>query len=700
MKRCIFFIFLLFYFSVQSQDYPREKIDLDLHVDNLFQLQDEGVNYEQLYENLVNYYQNPINLNKTNYEELSTLLVLSDRQIKNLLNHIDKNGKLLTIYELQAIDGFDLNTIHSMLPFMAVRNVSMNIDAGPLWKRIVTEDNNSIIWRMERVLEDQRGYNPEPKDDGTLPSHYLGGPWKQYIRQRVSHKNDFSIGFLAEKDKGEQFVWDPNTKRYGFDFYSFHFHTYNKGKFKKVAFGDYQLQDAQSLIFAGGFLIGKSPETVNSARRTSVGIRPYTSAIEGGFFRGAAATYQINKRIDVTFMGSRLRVNARDIARSDSVIDVGDFNISFSSLNTGNHRTSTEISRKHNATKYDVGSILKYTSKDKKLQLGLSALETIFSDSVKNTGSITNQYRFEGKRNLIYGANYTYNWQNFNFFGEVAQSQSGGVGFVNGVIGSLSDKLQVALHLRSFDRNFHSLQGDPFSESGAINERGMYYGMKYKFNPKWELSAYYDKFMFPWLRFQVDQTNSFGDEYLGRLQYKPKRSVTMYFQHKNETKLRNLADNETRIDIPVPTTRQTQIFNIDINASSKISLKSRVQWSYFQQDILDKEVGYMILQDLNFKFKNLRFSTRYAIFDTEGSNNRQYTYEKDVLYAYSIFSFSGTGVRKYVLVRYTLFRKIDIWAKIMRTTYNFTPSHTIGSGLEQIEGNKRTDFRIQMRYKF
>ena len=113
-----------------------------------------------------------------------------------------------------------------------------------------------------------------------------------------------------------------------------------------------------------------------------------------------------------------------------------------------------------------------------------------------------------------------------------------------------------------------------------------------------------------------------------------------------------------------------------------------------------REFGYMLFQDVNFKFRKFRFSTRYAIFDAEGSNNRMYTYEKDVLYAYSIYSFSGLGVRKYVVLRYTPMRRLDLWVKVMRTTFDYTPASTVGSGLEEIQGNNRTDLRIQMRYKF
>ena len=185
--------------------------------------------------------------------------------------------------------------------------------------------------------------------------------------------------------------------------------------------------------------------------------------------------------------------------------------------------------------------------------------------------------------------------------------------------------------------------------------------MKYKFNPKWEFSAYYDKFRYPWLRSSLDRAGAQGDEYLARLFYKPRRGTSIYFQHKNETKQRNLIDNETRLDIAVPTTKQTQILNIDTKASGRVSLKSRIQWSYFEQEGGERELGYMLFQDINFNFGKYRLSARYAIFDTEGSNNRQYTYEKDVLYAYSIYSFSGIGVRKYLVFRYTPIRRLDFW---------------------------------------
>ena len=138
-------------FFAFTQDYPREKIDFDQFVDDLFQQQDDGVNYENLYESLLQSYQSPVNLNRTSKEELAALFILSDKQINHLLTHIETNGKLLSIYELQAVEGFDKSTIFTLLPFVNARDAGLNADAGPLWKRILNEEASLII-RAKKLI--------------------------------------------------------------------------------------------------------------------------------------------------------------------------------------------------------------------------------------------------------------------------------------------------------------------------------------------------------------------------------------------------------------------------------------------------------------------------------------------------------------------------------------------------------------------
>src|ERR1700748_1361973 len=54
------------------------------------------------------YRSHPLNLNNANKDELMELQMLSEIQVNNLLSHREKNGYLISIYELQSVEGFDL----------------------------------------------------------------------------------------------------------------------------------------------------------------------------------------------------------------------------------------------------------------------------------------------------------------------------------------------------------------------------------------------------------------------------------------------------------------------------------------------------------------------------------------------------------------------------------------------------------------
>ena len=109
-----------------------EQFDLELFIEELFNLQDEDINYEDLYETLLTLYQNPLNLNTANTYELQSLYILSSVQIQNLQNYILEKGKLITLYELQVIEGFDFATIERLKPFVTVDSKDALVDDRPL----------------------------------------------------------------------------------------------------------------------------------------------------------------------------------------------------------------------------------------------------------------------------------------------------------------------------------------------------------------------------------------------------------------------------------------------------------------------------------------------------------------------------------------------------------------------------------------
>src|SRR5688572_15177446 len=108
------------FFMCYAQEFPHREIDLSQLSDNILGFQDLDANYDELYENLAQILANPINLNLTNAEELKMLYILNEHQIEQFFKYRQQSGDFVSVYELQAIPGFDLETIHKLLPFVKV----------------------------------------------------------------------------------------------------------------------------------------------------------------------------------------------------------------------------------------------------------------------------------------------------------------------------------------------------------------------------------------------------------------------------------------------------------------------------------------------------------------------------------------------------------------------------------------------------
>ncbi|HKB45305.1 MAG TPA: hypothetical protein VKC90_12980, partial [Chitinophagaceae bacterium] len=73
-------------------------------------------------------------------------------------------------------------------------------------------------------------------------------------------------------------------------------------------------------------------------------------------------------------------------------------------------------------------------------------------------------------------------------------------------------------------------------------------------------------------------------------------------------------------------------------------------------------------------------------------------YENDVLYSYSIPAFFDKGFRYYFTLNYDLNKKLSLWLRWAQTIYR--DKKTIGSGLDEIQGNHRSEIKLQVRRLF
>jgi predicted porin len=281
-------------------------------------------------------------------------------------------------------------------------------------------------------------------------------------------------------------------------------------------------------------------------------------------------------------------------------------------------------------------------------------------------------------------------------FGEVAQTFSHGNALAIGTLASLTHSFDLALLYRSYERNFQTFYGNALSEnSTAQNESGYYVGWKYKFDKQHTLAGYTDVFQFPWLRYR-GYAPSNGHEWLARYAYQPNKEVILYIQVREESKIRNNSGDVNLYQTDNGRRRNLWI-NADYTLNPHLSFKSRAQFSSYSFNSSFTR-GFALIQDVNLSVKKFTLSARYALFDTDDYDNRQYVYERDVWLAFTFPFYNGVGIRNYFLLKYSINKKIDLWLRWSRIKY--VDRDQIGTGNEMINGNSVNDVKFQARISF
>jgi hypothetical protein len=683
----------LFLFSIyfglpgllSAQEPPRNEIDITQFIQSLFPVPAEDSEDSDLYESLFQLYASPLDLNTATPDELSATLILSETQLRSFFEYREKLGPLLSLYELQAIPGFDLPTIQKLLPFVIVKPKPVSFRES-----LKNPSQHFLMLRSGKLLEKQKGFTV-PDSGSNATTRYQGQATNGYLRYRNARTGSYSFGFTLEKDAGEKFwKWEAGKQIFGIDFTSFHAQIMNRGKLKNLIMGDYQVQAGQGMILGAGFSLGKGSEVIRTVYRSTLGIRPYTSVMEANFLRGVAATYAINPHIDLTAFYSATR---RD-ASQEQVLDVI---ITTSLPISGYHRTPSEREKHNILPEHNAGLHILYKPPSQKGQLGFTLLHTAYHSTIRKRDLPYNRYEFSGKQNFIAGAHGDYRWQNFHFFGEGAVSKSGGTGLLAGIIAGLGKKWDLSLLARRYSRSFHTFYGNSLSESTRpINEAGAYAGLRYMPNRRWQLSAYYDRFRFPWLKYQIDAPSKGFDYYFHTL-YKPNKRFNAYMLYHEKHKQHNQPGDLP--SLPLATTiLRTAMINVEYEVPLRFSVRTRFQYGNFAYKNISISNGITVFQDVTWHFPKIELSGRLAFFKTDDYDSRQYAYEKDMLYAFSIPAYYDTGTRHYLMARYNLTKDLKMWLRWSQTRY--AKLDKISSGLNEINGNKRSEIKAQVMYQF
>lgn len=668
---------------------------------------DQQVDFSYITDLLEDLQQNPLDINEVEPEDLKFLPGMNEILATNLCNHRITYGNYTSIYELQAVKGFRSDLIRSILPYLTCKAIGekdispgAKHPAGPGLKELFNNLKGEVLQRSVFLLEDQRGYT-ELNDEGQLP--YAGNNQRIYSRIRIRSGKNFSFALTGEKDPGEAFRWDPANRYYGYDFLSGHIAIKGYGILKDLVMGDYTLQFGQGLVLSRGLGFGKSANSIKSLKMPALGIRPYSSVNENQFMRGGAATLAAG---DFYFTGfySNNFIDASQV-EPDTVFS-GDFfepSFSFAESNlqtSGLHRTQSELRNRASTREEIFGGRVAYQIPG--FNAGFTMYQQQF-DRVLNRGlNDYNQFDFRGDRNYLAGLDFDWVINNFNIFGELARSRSGGFGGVMGLMGSLAPIVDIGVQFRHFDKDFHSPKGYVFAErpTALQNETGVYLGLQVFPNPKWVISGYFDQYYFPFNKFRAGFPSR-GHEQLLRITYKPRRGSEVYLHFRADNKEENgVADDPSqKLQFLVPTQRLQARLHFSTNIDRDFQLRSRIELSQFRKEGEEVKNGILMYQDIIWKLNyKLKLTGRYAIFDTPDYDARIYAYENDILGFFSIPPYYRTGSRYYFIINWKANRKLEFWGRIAQS--RFKDLETIGSGNNQIIGDTQSEIKLQVRLKF
>lgn len=667
--------------SVMAQVRDSAKVQIEKQLEEALEEQEEeegALAGEQLAQFLEELATNPININSASINDLLQIPGFNLKIARALITY-RKKSPFERKEDILKVSGIGNATYSRMRPYITVGGSASrfrNLYTNPAYWL----DGNSFeyITRYQQELNDQRGYEIPDSAGG-----YLGSQGKYYQRFRMASRH-LSVNLTQEKDAGET-LNGPT----GFDYNSGYIALSENGKLKDLVIGDYAINVGQGLVLWTGAAFGKGREVVGTVGKNERGLRAYGSAQETDFFRGIAATY--GEKIETTVFYSNR-------PRTASVIS-GDTTRFPSS--TGFHRTENEKSRKNNIDQKAFGGRVRV---DTPFGLfGATGYYTEFSSYIAKGNGLSNIYDFAGRAHSVFGIDYRGLIGNVLAFGEIARSENGGTGGIAGIESPIGYSTDFTMAYRNYARDFQSFMGTGFGESSSDpqNEEGFYIGIRHSLNDKISLSGYVDQYRFDAPRTGIDQASQ-GFDVLGLMEIDFNATLNVYLLIRSETKDDTFSEiNERGVEEEfIGEQRRSSIrAQSEYQVNKKLRLRSRIELVQSQGANEDPEYGMLIYQDVRFQAtRKLQIDARVTIFDTESFDSRVFQFENDLLYVLSNTALSGQGQRSYFVLKYEPTDFLDLWFKYSLSV--FENRNFVSSGLNEIEGNRNSDFGIQARVKF
>lgn len=633
----------------------------------LGQWEDAGsASWEQTYDELSDLHANKLDLNRCTREDLERLPFLTDQQIMDFMAYRDRARRIETLVELRMIPSLEARDAELLAQFAAIYP-EVPADTVPSLARLLRYGRHEVVGMFRYPFYERRGDN-----DG-----YLGYPYKHWLRYNFTAGRQVKAGVVASQDAGEPFFAGKNGA--GYDYYSFYLLMRDLGRVKALALGRYRLRFGMGLVVNNSFGLGKL-NTLSMLGRTSSNVYAHSSRSEGNYLQGAAATVRLLPTVDLTAFASWRRVDATLNDDSTTVATL---------LRSGYHRTPSEMRRRRNTSQTLAGGHVGWAANG--WRVGMTGYYTAFSRELRP--DLLQAYRRwypQGRGFWNVGIDYSYLSHRLTVSGETATGTRGSVATVNSLSYRLTGSLSLMALQRYYPYQYQSLFAETFAEGGSVNnESGIFVGADWAPVRHLSVMAYTDFAYFAWTRYGVSQSSHCSDNFVQVTWQRGRWDLLARYRFKARER-----DNDDHTALVAEHLHRGRLA-VGYDGGH---WRSKTQIDLSHSRLAAASTGYMATQSLSWQHRRLRLDATVGYFHTDDYASRVYIYERGLMYQFSFPAFFGKGLRGAVVAMADVGSVCRVVAKVGTTHY--FDRQTIGSGLQQIDGNSQTDLELQLRLKF
>lgn len=586
---------------------------------------------DNAYEILEELQTHPLNLNAATREDLERLPFLTEQQVEGICEYLYHYAPVRSLAELALIESIDYNTRLLLQCFVYVDNTKR--EHFPSLRNIFKYGKNELASEVKFPLS---GASPTNKK-------HLGYDVRHWLRYDFHLGEYVKAGFLASQDAGEPFF--SNRNKSGYDFYSFYLLVRKLGRMKATVVGRYRLRFGMGLVINNDYGFGKQAALATLGRTTGH-LRGHSSRSEGNYMQGAAATFNVNKNMDVSAFVSHRYIDTTPTKDGSGIKTI---------LKTGYHRTKSEIAHKHNATQTVTGANLNFFSNG--FHAGITALYTSFNRELRpDTAQSFRKFAPHGHQFYNVGIDYGYLSRRLTIAGETAIDKNQAVATINMISLKLSSRLDALLLQRFYSFRYQALMARSFSEGGHVNnESGIYLGANWQPARNWLVWGYTDFAYFAQPRYRVSTSSTTWDNMLN-VSFTHGIS-TLTARYRLKLKQENATGSHKVIDKKENRCRLAYALNAE-------SWHAKIQADGVMICTQDIKSGWMTTVSAGWQTARTKVDGLLGYFNTASFDTRIYTYERGLRYNFFFPSFFGKGYRAAVVGRMAINKHLLFMAKL------------------------------------